>query len=147
MRIQKLFHVWAWIHLAITMWKIANFHMDFAFYWFDMVGLVMAHLNYLTLVIFLRYFDHSYLIPCVIMDPFTKNHVESCWFPYGFSIILVWYGRYSNGLLKLSHFSYFLKIFWPFKYDSMCEHGYIYQKPCGKLLISIWILHSTGLIW
>jgi hypothetical protein len=59
------------------MWKVANFHMDFAQYWFDMVGIVMARLNYLSLDIFLRYFDHSKVIPCVGMDSFSKNHVES----------------------------------------------------------------------
>ncbi len=62
----------------------------------------MACLKYVTLVIFLRYFDHSNMIPCVSMDPFTKNHVEIGKFPYGFSIILVRHGRYSNGLPKLS---------------------------------------------
>jgi hypothetical protein len=49
----------------------------------------MACLNYLSLDIFLIYFDHSNLIPCVSMDPLTKNHVESWDFPYGFCIILV----------------------------------------------------------
>jgi hypothetical protein len=42
-----------------------------------MAGKVMARLNYLSLDIFLRYFDHSKVIPCVGMDSFSKNHVES----------------------------------------------------------------------
>jgi hypothetical protein len=112
-----------------------------------MVVLLIASLKYVTLVIFLKYFDHSYLIPCVSMDSFTKNHVEIGEFPHGFRMILVRYGRHSNGLPKIYYFSYFLKIFWPFKNYSMCEHGSINQKSCGKLLISIWIFHNTGLIW
>jgi hypothetical protein len=36
----------------------ANFHMDYALYKLDMVGVVMARLKYLSLDIFLRYFDH-----------------------------------------------------------------------------------------
>jgi hypothetical protein len=111
-----------------------------------MIGIVMACLNYLTLVIFFRYFGHSNMSPCVSMDSLIKNHVEIGKFPHGFSIILVRHGRYSNGLPKLSYFSYFLKLLWPFINHSMCEHGFINQKPCGKLLISIWIFHNTGLI-
>jgi hypothetical protein len=67
-----------------------------------MVCIVMASQNYLSLDIFLRYFDHSKIIPCVSMDPFTQNHVEIGKFPYGYCIILVRYGRDSNGLPKLS---------------------------------------------
>jgi hypothetical protein len=48
-----------------------------------MAGKVMARLNYLSLVIFLRYFDHSNMIPCVSMDSLIKNHVEIGKFPYG----------------------------------------------------------------
>jgi hypothetical protein len=33
---------------------------------------------------------------------------------------------------------------WPFKYDSMCEHAFIDQKPCGNRQISTWIFHNTG---
>jgi hypothetical protein len=84
------------------MWRVAIFHMDFALYWLDMVGIVMAHLNYLSLNNFLRYFDHSNLIPHVTMDPLTKIHVDTGKFQYGFCIILVRYGRHSNGLPKLS---------------------------------------------
>jgi hypothetical protein len=63
----------------------------------------MACLNYLTLVIFLSYFGHSKIIPCVSMDSLIKNHVEMGKFPDGFSIILVdGRGRYSNGSPKLS---------------------------------------------
>jgi hypothetical protein len=51
------------------------------------------------------------MIPCVSMDSFTQNHVESGEFPHGFCMILVRYGRYSNGLPKISYFSCFLKIF------------------------------------
>jgi hypothetical protein len=35
------------------MWTQANFCMDFALKWLDMVGIVMAHLKYLSLDIFL----------------------------------------------------------------------------------------------
>jgi hypothetical protein len=87
--------------------------MDFALKRLDMVGIVMACLNYLSLYIFLWYFDHSNMIPCVSMESFSKNHVETGKFPYGFCIILVRYGRYSNGSPKISFFRYFLKIFWP----------------------------------
>jgi hypothetical protein len=31
------------------MWKQANFHMDYALYKLDMVGVVMAHQKYLSL--------------------------------------------------------------------------------------------------
>ncbi len=58
--------------------KVADIHMDFALYWLDMAGIVMACLKYLSLDIFLKNFDHSKIIPCVSMDPFSKNHVESC---------------------------------------------------------------------
>jgi hypothetical protein len=51
----------------------------------DVVGIVMARLNYLSLDIFLRYFDHSNMIPSVGMDLFTKTHVEIGEFPHGFS--------------------------------------------------------------
>jgi hypothetical protein len=52
-----------------------------------MVGVLMAHLKYLSLDIFLRYFDHSIRIPCVRMDPFSKNHAEIGKFPYGLCIV------------------------------------------------------------
>jgi uncharacterized protein YcfL len=83
------------------MLKVANFYMDFALYWLDMVGIVMACLNYLTLVIFLRYFGHSKIIPCVIMDPFTKNHVESCSFHMGFE--LYWFDMVG---IVMAHLNY-----------------------------------------
>jgi hypothetical protein len=35
------------------MWKQASFHMDYALYWLNMVGIEMAHLKYLSLDIFL----------------------------------------------------------------------------------------------
>jgi hypothetical protein len=54
-----------------------------------MVAFLMAHLKYLSLHIFLRYFEHSNRIPCVSMDPYSKNHVETGKFPYGFCIIMV----------------------------------------------------------
>ncbi len=41
------------------MWKQANFHMDFALYRLDMVGIEMASPNYISLGNLLRYFDHS----------------------------------------------------------------------------------------
>ncbi len=41
------------------MWKQANFHMDCALYRLEMVVKEMAHLKYLSIDIFLRYFDHS----------------------------------------------------------------------------------------
>jgi hypothetical protein len=50
--------------------------MDYALYRLHMVGVLMARLKYLSLDIFLRYFDHSTRIPCVSMDPLSKNHVE-----------------------------------------------------------------------
>jgi hypothetical protein len=50
--------------------------MYIALYWLDMVSIVMVHLKYLALDIFLRFFDHSIRIPCVSMDPFSKNHME-----------------------------------------------------------------------
>jgi hypothetical protein len=56
--------------------------MDYALYRLDMVGIEMAHLKYLSSDIFLRYFDHASRIPCVIMDPYSKNHVETGKFPY-----------------------------------------------------------------
>jgi hypothetical protein len=108
-------HVWAWIHLAKTIWKQAIFHMDYALYKLDMVCVVMAHLNYLSLDIFLIYFDHSNRIPCVSMESCSKNHVETGKFPYGLCIIQVRYGRYTNGSPKISFSRYFLNIFWPFK--------------------------------
>jgi hypothetical protein len=69
--------------------------MDYALYRLHMVGIVMAHLKYLSLDILLRYFDHSNRNPCVSMDPFSKNHVERGKFPYGLCIIQVTYGWYS----------------------------------------------------
>ncbi len=71
------------------MWKQANFHTDYALYWLDMVGIAMAHLKYLSLDIFLRYFDHSNRTPCVSMDSYGKNHVETGNFPSGFCIKMV----------------------------------------------------------
>jgi hypothetical protein len=71
------------------MWKQANFHMDYALYRLDMVGVVVAHLKYLSLDILLRYFDHSNRIPCVSMDPYSKNLVEIGKFPHGFCMLLV----------------------------------------------------------
>jgi hypothetical protein len=76
-----------------------------------MVGIVMTHLKYLSLDTFLRYFDCLNMIPCVSMESFTKNHVETGIFPYGLCIILVRYGSYSNGSPKISFFIYFLMIF------------------------------------
>jgi hypothetical protein len=40
-------------YLAKAMWKHANFRMDFALKWLDMVGIVVACLHYHTLYIFL----------------------------------------------------------------------------------------------
>jgi hypothetical protein len=36
-------------------------------YWLHIVGVLMAHLKYLSFDIFIRYFDHSNRIPCVSM--------------------------------------------------------------------------------
>ena len=85
--------------------------MDYALDKLDMVGVVMAHLNYLSLDIFLIYFDHSNRISCVSMDPFSKNYMEIGNFPYGLCLIQVRYGLCSNGSAKLSSFRYFLNIF------------------------------------
>jgi hypothetical protein len=71
----------------------------------------MACLKYITLVIFLRCFDHSKMIPCVSMDSLMKNHVEIGKFPNGFCVILVRHGSYNNGLPIISYFSYFFIIF------------------------------------
>jgi hypothetical protein len=38
-----------------------------------MVCVLMARLKYLSLDVFLRYFDHSKRIPCVSMDPYSTN--------------------------------------------------------------------------
>jgi hypothetical protein len=46
---------------------------------------------------FLRFFDHSNMIPCMSMESCSKNHVETCKFPYGLCIIQVRYGWCSNG--------------------------------------------------
>ncbi len=51
----------------------------------------MAHLKYLSLDIFLRYFDHSNRIPCVSMDPYSETHAEVGNFPYEFYIKMVTY--------------------------------------------------------
>jgi hypothetical protein len=93
------------------MWKQANFHMDYALCKLDMVGVVMAHRKYLSVDIFLRYFDHSNRIPCVSMDPFSKNYVETGNFPYVLCLIQVRYGWCSSGSPKISFFRYFVKIF------------------------------------
>ena len=85
--------------------------MDYALYRLDMVGVLMARLKYLSLDIFLRYFDHSIWIPCVSMDPYGENHMGTGNFPYSLCIIQVRYGWYTNGLPKISFFRYFLKIF------------------------------------
>jgi hypothetical protein len=82
-----------------------------------MVGIQMAHLNYLSLDIFLIYFDHSNRIPCVSMESCCKNHVETGKFPYGLCIIQVRYGWYTNGSPKIFFCRYFVKIFWPFQLD------------------------------
>jgi hypothetical protein len=82
----------------------AIIHIDFALFWLDMVCLVMACPDYLSLIIFLRYFDHSNIILCGNMDPITKNHAETGKFLYGFCITLLRYGMYSNGLPKSSFF-------------------------------------------
>jgi hypothetical protein len=66
-------------------------------YRLDMVGIQMAYLKYLSLEIFLRYFDHSIWIPCVSMDPYSKNQAEIANFPCGLCIIQVRYGWCSNG--------------------------------------------------
>ncbi len=45
--------------MAKTIWEQAIFHIVYALYRLDMVGIQMAYLKYLSLDIFLRYFDHS----------------------------------------------------------------------------------------
>jgi hypothetical protein len=50
--IQILFHVVAWIHLTKSMRGQANFCMDIALHWLDMVGIVMACLKYHSFSIF-----------------------------------------------------------------------------------------------
>jgi hypothetical protein len=85
--------------------------MDYALYRLDMIGVLMAHLKYLSLDIFLRYFDHSNRIPFVSIELYSKNHVEIGKFPYGLCIIQVTYGWCSNGLPIILFFTYFVKIF------------------------------------
>jgi hypothetical protein len=70
-----------------------------------MVAFLMAHLKYLSLHIFLRYFDHSNSIPCVSMDPYSKNHVETVKFPYGFCIKMVSYWLHMVGVI-MAHLKY-----------------------------------------
>ncbi len=79
----------------------------YALYRLDMVSIVMAHLKYLSLDIFLRYFDHSKIIPCVSMESFTKNHVETGIFPYGFCIKMVRYWLDMVGIV-MAHLNIFL---------------------------------------
>jgi hypothetical protein len=136
--------MWALIHLPKSTWKQANFYMDFALCWLDNIDIVLACLNYVILVIFLRYFDHSNFNPCVWMDSFTKIYMEIGKFPPEFCIILVRHYRYSIRSPKLCYFSYFPKIFWPFKLSSMCVDGLIYRNSYGNRQISTWILHYTG---
>jgi hypothetical protein len=71
--------------------------MDCALYRFDMVCVLMAHLKYLSLHIFLRYFDHSNRILCVSIESYSKNHVETG--KYGY--LLVRYGFSSNDAFML----------------------------------------------
>ncbi len=85
--------------------------MDYALYWLDMAGKVMAHLNFLSLDTFLANFDCLKMVLCVSTDPFSKNHVELGKFPYGLCIIQVRYGLCTNGSPKISLFTYFLNIF------------------------------------
>jgi hypothetical protein len=130
------------IHMEIGKFT-QHFHMDFALYWIDTVNILLARLNYVSLVIFLRYFDHLNVNPFVWMDWFTKIHVEIGKFLHGFCMILVRHCRYNIGLPKLCYFSYFPNKFWPFKFYSMCVDGLMYQNPYGNRQISTWILHYT----
>jgi hypothetical protein len=57
--------------------------MGYALYRLDMVGVLMARLKYLSLDIFLRYFDNWNWISCVSMDPFSKKQVKIGKYPYG----------------------------------------------------------------
>ncbi len=54
---------------------------------------------------FFRYFDHSNRIPCVSMDPYSKNHFETGKFPYGFCFKMVSYWLHMVGVI-MAHLKY-----------------------------------------
>jgi hypothetical protein len=67
----------------------------------------------------------------IYQNPYGNRQIYTT-FPHGFCIILIRHCRYNIGLPKLCYFSYFPKIFWPFKFKPMCVDGFIYQNPYGN---------------
>jgi hypothetical protein len=80
----KILHVISWNYPYITMWKHANFHMVFEYYWLYRVGSVMVDPKYLPSDVFGRYFVSTKSCPCVGMVLSIHIHVETCQFPHGF---------------------------------------------------------------
>jgi hypothetical protein len=76
-----------------------------------MVGIEITHLKYLSLDIFVRYFDHSNRIPCVSMYPYSKHYMETGNFSYGFCIKMVSYWLHMAGVVMACLKYLFLYIF------------------------------------
>jgi multisubunit Na+/H+ antiporter MnhF subunit len=107
--------VWIDSFMKIHM-EISKFPHGFCMILLIYCRYILACLNYVSLVIFLRYLDHFNFNPCVWIDWFTKIHMEIAKFPHRSCIVLIRHCRYSISLPKLCYFSYFPKIFWPSKF-------------------------------
>jgi hypothetical protein len=131
-----LVFLWYFDHLKIipcvsmesftkTHMKVVHFHMDFVWYWLDMIVKIMAYLKYLTLVFFMIFGPFKNYTMCE-HDSFTKSIWKVVHFHMDFVCYLLDMVVKIMAYLKyISYFSILFMIFWPFKYDSMHEHGII----------------------
>jgi hypothetical protein len=77
-------HGYVWYYPYITLWKHANFHTVFEYYWLYRVGSGMGDPKYLLSYVFGRYFVPTNSCPWVCMVLSIHIHVETCKFPCGF---------------------------------------------------------------
>jgi hypothetical protein len=78
----KILHVFSWNYPYITMWKHANFHMVFEYYWLYRVWSVMVDPKYLQSDVFGRYFVLIWKIFCAYrklsMCCYSTIHTYPC---------------------------------------------------------------------
>ncbi len=95
--------------------------MDFALHWLDTVDTILASLNYVTLVTFLRYFDHLNSNPCVWMDSYIKIHMEIGKFTQHFHMDFALYWLDTVNIL-LAHLNYVSLVIFLWYFDHSNDH-------------------------
>jgi hypothetical protein len=128
--------VCAWINLPKSMWKQANFYMDFALHWLDTVDTILACLNYVTLVTLLRYFDHLNSNPCVWMGSYTKIHMEIGKFTQHFHMDFTLYWLDTENLL-LARLNYVSLVIFLWYFDHSNYYPCVWMDSCTEFNMEI----------